>query len=208
MSYVGKMVGGEHHRYRSWEHCYRFFQQTGHSQLATHQQDAALQLGFYLASWGMYRGRSFLLQHAYTIHLAAVDCLADPRWSKLWETEFGANDSDEGSVSDIVELRKCLGAAYRQFGEPTDTLVTKIMLGTIACSPACDRYFIEGFKSEGYAYSSFNRQFLTDILQFCRENPGELRSVQKKIEKEMGIRYPLMKLVDMCFFQAGVEGTA
>jgi hypothetical protein len=55
-------------------------------------------------------------------------------------------------------MRDCLGDAYDAFGTPTDTLITKIMLGTVACSPACDRYFIAGFKAEGYAFSYFNRQ--------------------------------------------------
>jgi hypothetical protein len=33
---------------------------------------AALQLGFYLASWGMYRGSSFLLRRWSTVHVVVV----------------------------------------------------------------------------------------------------------------------------------------
>ena len=39
--------------------------------------EAALQLGFYLASWGMYRGSSFLLRRTYTVHEEVVERLGD-----------------------------------------------------------------------------------------------------------------------------------
>jgi hypothetical protein len=42
----------------------------------------------------MYRGSSFLLQHAYTIHLGVIDQLVAPQFSVLWEQEFGAGDDD------------------------------------------------------------------------------------------------------------------
>src|SRR5580658_5080490 len=88
-SYFGELEHNKHHRYRSWEHCYQFFQGNKPSILLRHQKEAALQLGFFLASWGMYR-KSFLLQCAYTAHLDAIECLANPRWSRLWQSEFGS----------------------------------------------------------------------------------------------------------------------
>jgi hypothetical protein len=53
---------GAHHRYRSWEHCYRYFHRSIPEAIAVDHDHAALQLGFYLASWGMCRGSGFLLQ--------------------------------------------------------------------------------------------------------------------------------------------------
>lgn len=204
-TYFGALEHDEHHRYRSWEHCYRFFQRLTPARLKKEREEAALQLGFYLASWGMYRGRSFLLQRAYSVHRGVIDCLADPRWSRLWTAEFGADEDDDSKVADVVALRDCLGATYAKFGEPTDTLVTKIMLGTLACSPACDRYFVSGFTSEGNRYSCFNKQFVTRVLQFARTNLPQLRRAQLSTEGSVGARYPLMKLVDMYFFQTGLE---
>jgi len=49
-------AASELHRYRSWEHCYRYFRRHRHSGPAAERNDAALQLGFYLASWGTCRG--------------------------------------------------------------------------------------------------------------------------------------------------------
>jgi hypothetical protein len=61
----------EHHRYRSWEHCYRYFRQRRHLRADRDIDHAALQLGFYLASWGMYRGSSFLLWTVKRLQKAA-----------------------------------------------------------------------------------------------------------------------------------------
>ena len=47
-------------RYRSWEHCYKTFNDARNS-TSPDLDYLSLHLGFYLASWGMYRGSSFLL---------------------------------------------------------------------------------------------------------------------------------------------------
>jgi len=51
-AYHGNMTG-EHHRYRSWEHCYAYFHGSTLQAITADRDHAALQLGFYLASWGM-----------------------------------------------------------------------------------------------------------------------------------------------------------
>jgi len=37
----------------------------------------------------------------------------------------------------------------------TDTLATKIMLGTMGCIPAYDRYFIAGLRTMNFSHISF-----------------------------------------------------
>ena len=91
MAYYGDALG-EHHRYRSWEHCYSYFRRVRPDGLAADRDHAALQLAFYLASWGMYRGSSFLLQYAYTVHHCVIDLVAETRFDDLWNTDFGASD--------------------------------------------------------------------------------------------------------------------
>lgn len=99
---IGAFLGtmSEHHRYRSWEHCYRYFHKFTSIEIAEDREHAALQLGFYLASWGMYRGSSFLLQCDYTVHLAVIDKLLEPQFAVLWTQEFGQGHDDKGLVSD------------------------------------------------------------------------------------------------------------
>jgi len=204
-AYFGKIAGDPHHRYRSWEHCYQFFRNVKPSELVAHRQHAALQLGFYLASWGMYRGSTFLLQHAYTVHLGAVDCLALPHFAPLWDREFGCEATDVELVPVILDAAEEISKAYSQFGEPTETLVTKVLLGTIGCLPACDQYFIAGFRGAGLGYSYLNAKFVKKLLAFSREHLTELRAEQATIRDHSGAHYPLMKLVDMYFWQLGYE---
>src|SRR5215471_2198526 len=92
----------EHHRYRSWEHCFGYFRKAKPDGVLASLDTAALQLGFYLASWGMYRGSSFLLQHAYTVHLRAVDRLVALQLLPLWEKEFGAEPADVCLVPTVL----------------------------------------------------------------------------------------------------------
>lgn len=58
----------ENGRYRSWEHCYSNFYHARGKDNADLDY-LSLQLAFYLASWGMYRGSSFLLQKDYKVHI-------------------------------------------------------------------------------------------------------------------------------------------
>jgi hypothetical protein len=92
--------------------------------------------------------------------------------------------------------------------QASDTLVTKVILGTFGCLPACDRYFIDGWKSEGFKYSYLNSKFVDRVLSFCRDNLGSFREEQAAIESSGRMHYPLMKLVDMYFWQTGYEREA
>lgn len=152
-------MAGEHHRYRSWEHCYAYFHSNTLEAIAADRDHAALQLGFYLASWGMYRGSTFLLQHTYTVHRGVIDVVVAPRFAILREQEFGSAEDDSRFVPLILEAAGAIREAYRPFApksesrQASDTLVTKVMLGTFGCLPACDQYFISGWRSERHQYS-------------------------------------------------------
>ncbi len=143
--YHGDLAGDEHHRYRSWEHCYRYFQRNPPTELANQRDHAALQLGFYLASWGMYRGSTFLLQYAYTAHLGVIDCLAAPRFGPLWQTEFGADEHDIVLLPTVIAAVGAVREAYAPFGDPTDTLVSRggtvqfnLNRSLVVCPRFCD----------------------------------------------------------------------
>ena len=211
-AYYGDMAG-EHHRYRSWEHCFRYFHALTPEAMAADRDQSALQLGFYLASWGMYRGSGFLLQHAYTIHRGVIDRLVAPQFSILWRREFGAGDDDSELVPVISDAIDAVRDAYRRVApaaesrQASDTLVTKVLLGTFGCLPACDQYFIKGFRSDGFSYSYLNTKFLERILRFSIDHLRTLREEQRRIEATSGVSYPLMKLIDMYFWQIGSESS-
>jgi hypothetical protein len=205
---------GEHHRYLSWEHCYGYVQGQGQAGILHNRDTAALHLGFYLASWGMYRGSSFLLQRDYKVHGHVIDVLADSAFAALWDCDLGASPDDARFGPAVMGLVSAIREAYRPFApvtgtaQPTDTLVTKIILGTLGIVPACDRFFIDGLKAAGIKYSYVNEVFLGRMVAFCQEHLGELRAEQAEISARAGVHYPLMKLVDMYFWQLGFEGGA
>jgi hypothetical protein len=94
----------------------------------------------------------------------------------------------------------------------TNTLLTKVILGTMGCFPALDEYFKAGyeerFKSKVPAKkvpAKLDATFIEGILQFCRENVEEFQREQAWIESKYRMRCPLMKLVDAYFHQIGLE---
>jgi hypothetical protein len=50
-----------------------------------------------------------------------------------------------------------------------------------------------------------NKAFGRRILSFCQAQLQELREEQTSIERKGRIRYPLMKLLDMYFWQIGYK---
>jgi hypothetical protein len=204
-AYHGKIVSVTNYRYRSWEHCYQFFQKAQMDAIAKDREHAALHLAFYLASWGMYRGSCWLLQYDFTVHLHVVDCLVAPASRPLWNHEFGSGEGDAERVPVILDAVERVRRAYQKTDEPTNLLITKVLLGTLGCIPAFDQFFTDGFKSEGLPCWALNEALLNRILDFTHNNLDTLQAEQARIKTKTRCFYPLMKLVDMYFWQVGYE---
>jgi hypothetical protein len=192
----------KHPRVHARQHCYKFFQQVGQSGLAEQRDHAALHLGFYLASWGMYRGSAFLLKHSHTIHHTVVDVFAGPFAAPLWQTDDRPlpGSSDVGQILDVAQA---IRNAYQPFGKASDTLVTKVLLGTTASIPATDRFFRIGFKKADFKFSRLSISFINCVLQFWHDNEPEFHDAQCEIQKRFGFLCPPMVLVDMYFHGLG-----
>ena len=83
--YYKNIKNDRHCRYLSWEHCYLAFY-NAIKKVDKREKTIdylCLQLAFYLASWGMYRGSSFLLQKDYTIHREPIKIILDDTYSVL-----------------------------------------------------------------------------------------------------------------------------
>ena len=88
----------------------------------------------------MYRGSSALLWKDYKIHHDAVRNLLDPAYSHLWNLGFDDVAKDTKITKDIVSLSmaqktyrrmiKTVNGKARRF-HASDTLITKILLGTL-----------------------------------------------------------------------------
>jgi hypothetical protein len=134
-----------------------------------------------------------------------VERLVSSTFLELWNTEVGSKTSDMALVSTVLAAVDAVKDAYAPFGAATDTLATKVILGTLGCLPAVDRFFIDGFKKSGNRYSYLNALFVERVIRFCSDCDDALRVEQQRIEKATGMWYQRMKLVDMYFWEIGYE---
>lgn len=84
--------------------------------------------------------------------------------------------------------------------DPTDTLVTKILLGTLGCVPAFDRYYKNSVKKNHICKGIFDRNSVRNVAEFYCDNLETFENLRHELS-ECGIEYPPMKLMDMCFWQ-------
>lgn len=202
----------ENGRYRSWEHCYSNF--INARDIKNAELDyLSLQLAFYLASWGMYRGSSFLLQKDYKIHipvvkellkeeydpLAGIDCveLKREKNQRLLEKINAFLDEYYSNIRGEVKNIKVRN-------QLSSTLITKILMGTLGCVPAYDRYFISGIKKQKVASGNYNMKSIGQLVDFYEKNIVELENIRKDM-KVNGMAYPQMKILDMAFWQIGLD---
>lgn len=146
------------------------------------------------------------------IHKGAVDIVFSKTNQKLkcsQNTEVKIETIDA-----IIEVKKELANHYSSIYftkgadkpkpiSPTDTLLSKIMLGTLGCVPAYDRYFIAGLKEMKMQNTGFNEASLNEVFNFIDKNKKEIDQTQKLIKTNIQRHYPLMKIMDMYFWQIG-----
>lgn len=202
----------ENGRYKSWEHCYSHFM-NARRQPKPDTDYLSLQLAFYLASWGMYRGSSFLLQKDYRVHIPVVKELLNPKYNPLAGIE--CIEYRKPDIQKLLEeintfLENYYNEIRLQAKEETpkaklsDTLITKVLMGTLGCVPAYDRYFIMGLKNQKVSTGLYNMQSLLKLVDFYEENKERLEVARGKL-KVNGMPYPQMKMLDMGFWQIGFE---
>ena len=84
------------------------------------------------------------------------------------------------------------------------TLITKILMGTLGCVPAYDRYFIAGIKNQKVATGNYNIRSIMQLVNFYEKNADRLEPIREKMVVE-GMPYPQMKMIDMGFWQVGFD---
>ncbi|AWK52769.1 hypothetical protein DIC82_17995 [Clostridium beijerinckii] len=209
-----KFTKNDHnHRYKSWEHCYNFF--GNHEENIENDENfdyACLHLGFYLASWGMMRGSSFLLQKDYRIHRYFINnVVKNNKYKKYFcngENKIIKLDDFDG-IDEMIEdtISSYENNIYEVNGERkrvsvTDTLCSKILLGVYGIMPAYDRYFVSGIKAHGLKNTNLCEESLKTLVKFYNEFVDEFTSCRELFINDR-VYYPAMKLIDMYFWQIG-----
>ncbi len=205
--YFSETERDEHGRYLSWQHCYKAFSENRHATDAKTVDYLALHLAFYLASWGMYRGSSFLLQKDYKVHIPVVNVLQDEKYAPLVgisaedlckKSNLDLLDEISGRIREIYAWEK--PSVDGVINNATDTLVTKILLGTLGCVPAYDRYYVQSVKKNRVSSGLYNRNSVQAVAKFYCAHLSAFEQMRSRLS-ECGVEYPPMKLMDMCFWQ-------
>jgi len=192
-------------RYTSFDYCYNYFRRT--EDLTKDMEKSCLALGFYLASWGMFRGSSFLLQKSVKHFVPTVQFISSLEKS-VWTIDV--NNYNKENMHTIIEIYNQVKSNLIQDNNADLTLVTKVLLGVFGFVPAFDNYFCNTFRvlSEGECgFRRLNIKSLSFIQKFYEENKEEIDSLANNTHttdfltgKKTSIKYPKAKIIDMYGF--------
>ena len=212
--YYSDLEVNENARYLSWEHCYKVFQEA-HKKPDLTDTDIdylSLHLAFYLASWGMYRGSSFLLQMDYKVHIDIVQELFKSRYNNLWRINCPELQKQENlnTLMDLIKETKAIYNLKRKNikdinKDSSEILVSKVLLGTLGCIPAYDQYFKKGITTANITTQSLKEFSIKGLTEYYNNNKNELEDIRRSISLKRKVEYPQMKILDMAFWQAGLE---
>lgn len=205
-----KLKQDKNHRYYSWEHCYEYFnRKKGEIDLDT----ACLHLAFYLASWGMYRGSSDLLWKDYLVHKEIVQEILKHK-ATLQGTDF--SKESERKIKLVADLAEKISELYAENlkkvnGEKraaipiSKILISKVLLGTLGCIPAYDRFLVKGLRKHGIKPATLSVKGIVSLVEFYNAHREKVDPLSKetKINRNNEIHYPPMKIIDMYFWQDG-----
>lgn len=195
----------KHHRFKSWEHCYNFFRKNYQKLDQDNIFDqACLHLAFYLASWGMLRGSTFLLQKDYRVHEYFINEVVR---NKNFEKFFQTNQLDSTGMDELISAtreaytKNVQGInGYRKVNV-SDTLASKIILGVFGNVPAYDRYLVEALGVFGIK-KTLNENSLNELVSFYKTYEHEFEECRRDFSHD-NVYYSPMKLMDMFFWQVG-----
>ena len=205
----------ENGRSRSWEHCYRVFRDA-RTDPSPDYDYLSLHLAFYLASWGMYRGSCFILQKDYKVHTPIVEEILKPEYDCLFG--LACADLQEPGVQErLTNVYDYIAdhfhpirdqIAGREVTTPVSpVLITKILMGTLGCVPAYDRFFQDGVAIYKVTTQEYSLESVRKLAKFYEAHNDRLEEARRGMQTE-DLIYPQMKLLDMGFWQIGFEASS
>lgn len=195
-------------RYASFDYCFNYFRsfRKNHDlkDLASpeHVELSCLHLGFYLASWGMLRGSSFLLEKSVRHYRSLIQNI-----SALDQRNWEIDVEDYGNAADISLLLRCTKMISDSLGRErlSDTLTTKIMLGVFGNVPAFDGQFKRGFHVGGLNTTALERIFRFYLAHKTAidAHADQLHTFDFLTGRDTEFTYTHAKVIDMIFFIEG-----
>ena len=197
-----------YHRYTSFDYCYNYFRTA--NDLIQDIEKSCLVLGFYLASWGMFRGSSFLLQKSVKHFEPTIRFIASIEES-VWEIDV--DDYDADTIITIFKIYNEIKNLLIDNNNSDLTLVTKILLGVFGFIPAYDNFFCNSFRAMYNGQCGFRRvnakslSFIKMFYESNREIIDKLSATTFTTDfltgEKTNINYPKAKIIDMYGFIDG-----
>lgn len=205
-----KNHSGPTDRYTSFDYCYNYFRETDDLELDI--EKSCLTLGYYLASWGMFRGSSFLLQKSLK-HFQTTICYINKLDQSFWDIDV--NNYEPSSIKTIIGIYSELKNHFIPSGKMDLTLVTKILLGVFGFIPAFDNNFCNAFReicNHQCGFRKLNSKSLFQIKSFYETNKEVIDQLSSttfttdfKTGQKTKINYTRAKIIDMYGFITGSE---
>jgi len=200
-------------RYASFDYCYNYFEgfSTCSQEISSrpNRQTSCLHLWSYLASWGMLRGSSRLLQCSMRHLLPLIDLIGSGKLDALWRI-----DCDQYNSDNLPQLIGAYNLIAQKVADANQQLilVTKIMLGVFGCCPAFDTqataslWWLFGGRC---GFRRFNHEALLCVGDSNLANKETIDCFANKTvtldfdsRQPTQRKYPKAKILDMILFQA------
>lgn len=193
-------------RYASFDYCFNYFQsfrENGNLPDLRNKENiqvSCLHLAFYLASWGMFRGSTFLLEKSVKYFEDTIILITECD-ERIWSIDIDKYNDE--NIGILLGFKNELKAVLDTDRTPSDTLITKIMLGVFANTPAFDSFF-----GEGFGVRTFNAKSLQIIADFYKLNRTVIDGYRiNTIDFDSGNNttrlYTKAKVIDMIGFIEG-----
>jgi hypothetical protein len=199
-------------RYASFDYCFNYFQsfregsRTADIAAPENILLSCFHLGFFLASWGMFRGSSELPRRSVRQFGSVIELVATMP-PEFWQID--ANCYSPSVCKLLVDIAKDIEKAlhYPDNTWPTSTLATKIMLGIFGSPPAFDSRVVAGLRKNGHT-GRFGPRALRDIGRFYADHHEVVdRYREPTLDATAGKPtrrlYTRAKVIDQIFFIEG-----
>jgi len=194
-------------RYASFDYCFNYFHSFKNKRDIASKENmevSCLHLAFYLASWGMLRGSSFLLQKSIRFYAPLIEYISKQP-EDFWKIDV--NNYDESSIEKLAQCGKGIEEKLSEGGinKVSDIQITKIMLGVFGNVPAYDTYF-----KKGSGLGTFNKDSLERIKKFYDKNQplidgGKIKTLEYATGEKGKHDYTDAKIIDMIYFIEGYK---
>lgn len=202
-------------RFASFDFSYTYFHTHKGRLCGENIEKSCMELWSYLASWGMLRGSSTLLQKSPASLAGIIKCIDEEIDKKIWEIDLP--NYSEANIEILNQTYKKIAKELKTINvSDTKTLVTKIMLGVFGCVPAFDTNFCSWARDEYIEdekvtnkFRGFNKESLKVVYSFYMVNKMTFDGIRKEFVgfngEGIGMLYPMARLVDMYGFDKGEQ---